>query len=112
MNIFKNSLLSMMTLVVLSGAAYAQDDGNVKTRTTDEIITSEQVPQNIMVTARKALPGAFFTRVTYKVKSDDHSYYRFDASQVGKYWVLVVRGDGEITEKYQSTGPVPSEEDS
>ena len=112
MNIkLRNALLS---LLLCTSGAFAQqgDDGDIKTRATDEVVSAEQVPEHILASAKKALPGAYFTRITRQHRRNDMLYFRFDASQVGRYYVLMVRDDGELLEKYETSAPPPSNRNS
>ena len=109
--ILRNALLSL--LLCTSGAIAQQgDDGDVKMQATDEVVTVEQVPAHILASAKKALPGAYFNQVTRQLRRNDLLYFRFDASQVGRYYVLMVRDDGQIIEKYETSGPPPKRSNS
>jgi hypothetical protein len=106
MTILRNALLS---LLLCAGCALAAetDDGDRKTRANDEIVSVTAVPDTVLSSAKQALPGAYFTKVTRQHRRDDRLYFRFDASQVGRYWVLLVRDDGEILEKYETSSAPP-----
>lgn len=106
----RGALLAL--LVCTSGAIAQGDDGDIKTQVTDEVVAVEQVPEHILASAKQALPGAYFTQVTRQHKRNDILYYRFDASQVGRYYVLMVRDDGEVIEKYETSGPPSSSRNS
>lgn len=104
MKLMRNMAM-LLLLTPMLAMAQAGDDGDVKTLSTDEVVSIEQVPERVAETARAAKPGAFFTRITRKLKRDDEFYYRFDASQVGRYWVIMVRTDGKLMEVYEETSP-------
>ena len=96
-----------LTLAMASLTAIAQeeDDGDRKIWSTDEVIAVTEVPGFVMSSLQKEMPNVYVTQVTRQVRNDDSTRYRIDASQVGRYWVLVFRDDGEMLEKYESSGP-------
>ncbi len=99
---------AMLLLLVPAAAGVQADDGLIKSRSSDEIVNMDQVPEWVAETAREARPGSYVTRVTRKLKRDDEFYYQFDASQVGKFWVIVVRADGKLMDVYESPSPPAS----
>ncbi|MEP5766312.1 MAG: hypothetical protein ABJ308_17060 [Halieaceae bacterium] len=94
-------ILWLLLLLPLMAMAEA-DDGDSKQLSGDKVVALAAVPERVAVTAKRARPGAYFVRITQKLKSDDETYYVFDASQVGKYWVIKVRADGKLMEVYES----------
>ncbi len=103
-----------LSLLLLAPAALAQefDDGDSKTSSPDEYITEAALPDHVAVTVKREIPGAYITQVVRQVLGDDTTRYRVEASQVGVFWIVVVRDDGELIEKYQSAGPGPVGADS
>jgi hypothetical protein len=96
-----------LSMFLAGSIAWAQDadDGDLKTSTEDQVIPVSSVPAFVMATAQQAVPGMYVTQVTRQVQNDDTTRYRLDASQVGRFWVIVVRDDGVLLEKYESAGP-------
>ena len=96
--------LALMLMLVPS-LALADDGEGTRNYFTEEVVVAESVPERVMEAARSAKPGAYFTRIKRKLKRNDEFYYYFDASQVGRYWVIVVRTDGKLMEVYEETSP-------
>ena len=85
-----------MLLIPALGLAQEADDDDGYAEDDDRVVQAAAVPAQVMSTARSARPNAYFMRITQKLDEDDDTYYVFNASQVGKYWVVTVRADGEL----------------
>ena len=70
------------------------------------VVTMNQVPERVREAALSAKPGIYVTRIVRLEENDDLSF-RFYASQVGRYWVIVVRDDGEVIDLYESPSAPP-----
>jgi hypothetical protein len=70
------------------------------------VVSMNQVPERVRGTAMSAKPGIYVTRIVRLEENDDLSY-RFYASQVGRYWVIVVRDDGQLIDLYESPSAPP-----
>ncbi|MEM0955721.1 MAG: hypothetical protein AAGI24_16390 [Pseudomonadota bacterium] len=100
------TIAALLASLLGTSAAFAQDDEDRTSRTErEQVVAASAVPEFVMTTFQSEVPGAFVMRVMKQVLGDDTTRYRFDASQVGRYWVVVVRDDGELIEKYESAGP-------
>ena len=97
----------LFTLLLVPALGLAQDDDNDGLTGEDErVIPASAVPSQVLSTARAAKPSAYFMRITRKLDEDDDTYYVFNASQVGKFWVVTVRADGELVSvDEESKGP-------
>jgi hypothetical protein len=102
-NIVKGILLAALMLPTLGVAQEADHDGRVNED--ERVVTAAQVPALVMATAKSAKPGSFFMRIMRKLDEDDETYYVFNASQIGKYWVITVRADGELVSLNEESGP-------
>lgn len=87
----------LCTLLLVPALGLAQDaDNDGRGGDDDRVIQQSAVPPQVLSTAKAAKPSAFFLRITRKLDEDDETYYVFNASQVGKYWIVTVRADGEL----------------
>ena len=103
-----NALKMVTLLAALLHASWAlsqDEDVSSSDGGREQVIEVSKVPDFVMSSFKAEVPGAFVMRVMLQVLDDDTTRYRFDASQVGRYWVVVVRDDGELIEKYESAGP-------
>lgn len=76
-----------------------------------QVVALGAVPDKVRQAAISARPGSYVTRVVRQLERNDNLQYRFFASQVGRYWVIVVRDDGELVEVYESPNPPRSDRD-
>ncbi len=90
------SILFTLLFVPALGLAQEADDEAGYAEDDDKVISVAAVPQHVLATAKTAKPNAYFMRITRKLDEDDETYYVFNASQVGKYWIITVRADGEL----------------
>ena len=90
------SILFTLLIVPALGLAQEADDEAGYAEDEDRVIPVAAVPQPVLSSAKAAKPNAYFMRITRKLDEDDETYYVFNASQVGKYWIITVRADGEL----------------
>jgi hypothetical protein len=96
-----------LTLMLVSFTALGQDDDNTFERywPEDEVVAAETLPAHVMATIKANKPRAFITEVQRQFRSDDTLYYRVKASEVSRFWVLLIRDDGELIELYEQPAP-------
>jgi len=92
----------VFALFLLPLYAQAQSDDSVST---DIVVAAEDVPQAVMQAAKDAKPSAYIMRITRRQSWDDQTYYDFNASQVGKYWMIRVRADGKLVSVGEESDP-------
>ncbi len=96
----------LLALLLMPAALWAQGGGDEGEGEPIEVMVAvNQVPERVMATAREAKPGAYVTQAIRRLYRDDSYYYRLHASQVGRYWVIVVRDDGELDRVFESPNP-------
>lgn len=96
MKLMKTTIFALLIGPVLAWAA-SEDYAEV---------SMNQVPEHVVKTAKAAKPGIYVTRVIRQMENDDLSW-SFYASQVGRYWVIVVRDDGALLDVYESPSAPP-----
>lgn len=72
-----------------------------------KVVSMKEVPERVAKTATSAKPGSYVTKII-RQQDNDQLTYSFYASQVGRYWVIVVRDDGELVDLYQSPSAPPN----
>lgn len=109
---WKHAVFFGILLGALSTASAAQsvDVDNYRSEDSGEIPVG-QVPASVMQAALDAKPGVYITRVTRDLEADDDHYYTFEASQTGRYWIIVVRADGTVTKVREEEDPPPPRND-
>ncbi len=97
----------LLALLLVPAVSWAQldDDDRPADEPREVMVPVSTVPDNIVQTAQAAKPGAFITQVIRQLHHDDEYFYRFYASQVGRYWVIVVRADGVLDAVFEAPGP-------
>ena len=96
MKLVRNSVIALLLAPLL---AWAESEDYQE-------VSMNQVPERVVKTAKSAKPGIYVTRVIRQQDNDD-LIYNFYASQVGRYWVIVVREDGQLLEVYESPSAPP-----
>ena len=96
MKLIKNSFFALLLVPVF---AWASSEDYME-------VSMNQVPEHVVKTAKSAKPGIYVTRVIRQQDNDD-LIYNFYASQVGRYWVIMVRDDGQLLEVYESPSAPP-----
>lgn len=96
---YRKYLLALSLLPAL-GLAQGSEPGaeiNEDPGYPDEIVVQvADVPEHVVEVADEVRPGAYYARIRKIWSDDDELYYVFDASQVGKYWIIRVRNDGKL----------------
>jgi hypothetical protein len=90
------SLIGIILISLLSFTAYAATGDDVPTEQDFKNIAISAVPKLVLDSARQAKPGVYLIQVTEVLAPNDHIYYDFDGSQVGKYWTIRVADDGKV----------------
>ena len=98
-------LLLAFLFVPLLGHGQERDDDMGSAEPDEIVIPVSAVPPRILATAKKAKPSAYIIRVRRQLGDDDETYYAFNVSQVGKYWTISVRADGELMEVSEEGEP-------
>lgn len=70
------------------------------------VVSMRDVPERVSKTATSAKPGSYVMKII-RQQDNDQLTYNFYASQVGRYWVIVVRDDGELVDLYESPSAPP-----
>lgn len=96
MKLMKSILLALL-LAPIVGLAESEDFMEV---------SMNDVPERVAKTGTSAKPGSYVTKII-RQQSADQLTYNFYASQVGRYWVIVVRDDGELIDLYESPSAPP-----
>ncbi len=96
-----------LALMLVSGAVLGQTDNDVneRDRPADQVVALEGLPAHVKAAIKAAKPNAFVTKVERQLRRDDTLYYRVNASEVDRFWVMLIRDDGELMELYEQ--PVP-----
>lgn len=94
----------LLALLLVPATLWAQEEDNGG-EPNEVLVPVDQVPERVMATAREARPGAYVTQAIRQLRRDDEFYYRLHASQVGRYWVISVRSDGELDRVFEAPGP-------
>lgn len=87
----------LMPALVLADVDDEEDRAKAAAMGEEASMSRGQVPPKVLAAASKAKPGAFFSDIRRSLR-DDNTYYTFYASQVGKYYVIVVREDAQVME--------------
>lgn len=93
----------LLSLVLLPSMLWAQQNGAGEPN--ELVVAVSDIPEHVMATAKQAKPGAFVTQALKQLRRNDETYYRLYASQVGRYWVIVVRADGELERVFETPTP-------
>lgn len=72
-----------------------------------KVVSMKEVPERVARTATSAKRGSYISKIIQQ-QVNDQLTYNFYASQVGRYWVIVVRDDGELIDLYESPSPPPN----
>lgn len=99
----KTIQMLLLSLVLVPSMLWAQDEGAGEPN--EVVVAVSEIPEQVMATAKEAKPGAFVTQALKQLRRNDETYYRIYASQVGRYWVIVVRADGELVRVFESPNP-------
>ena len=90
----------LLSLLLVPAMLWAQEESAGEPN--EVVVAVSEIPANVMATAREAKPGAFVTQALRQLRRNDETYYRMYASQVGRYWVIVVRADGELVRVFET----------
>ncbi len=93
----------LLALLMVPALGWAQ--GVDVNEPNEVMVPVNEVPAVVMETARAAKPGAFVTQAIRRLDRHDDYYYSLSASQVGRYWVIEVRADGELHKVFESPEP-------
>ncbi|MDJ0878802.1 MAG: hypothetical protein QNI86_09335 [Halieaceae bacterium] len=99
----KTIQMLLLSLVLVPSMLWAQDEAAGEPN--EVVVAVSDIPERVMATAKEAKPGAFVTQALKQLRRNDETYYRIYASQVGRYWVIVVRADGELVRVFESPNP-------
>ncbi len=101
MNRIQTMLLALFLAPAISWAQDTVEDQGAS-EPNEVVVSVNEVPERVLATARAAKPGAYITDVLRQLRRDDEYYYRLYASQVGRYWVIEVREDGELMRAFEA----------
>lgn len=80
----------------VSGAALADEETGNNVADSVYGLPVSEVPESVMATVKNKQAGVYITNVNREQWSNDEVYYRIEGSQVGRFYVFLVRADGYL----------------